>query len=111
MGDLSFSYILRQSGWGFNRTKIIDFVEGLESNSSHCWYSENQMECVLFSRALAFHQMPFLMCLSPNNKPAFMLLIMTFLYTVEKDGFVGAALMPVNFTTVCFHSWLSVKLK
>ena len=110
MGDLSFSsHIMRQSGWGFNRTKSIGFT-GLESSSSHSWYSENKMECVLFSRTLAFDQMFFLMGLLPKNKHAFMLLIMTFLYTAEKDGFVGAALMPVNFTTVSFHSWLSVKL-
>lgn len=68
------------------------------------------MECVLFSRTLAFNRMLFLMGLSPYNKHAFMLLIMTFLYTVENDGFVEAAFMPVNFTTVCFHSCLSVKL-
>lgn len=66
------------------------------------------MDCVLFSRTLAFDEMLFLMGLSPNNKHALMLLIMNFLYTVEKDVFVGAALMPVNFSTVCFHSWLSV---
>lgn len=110
MGDLSFSsHVMKQSGWGFNRTEIINFIEALENSSSHSWYSENKMECVLFSRILAFDHMLFLMGLSPNNKHAFMLLIMTFLYTVEKDGFVEAALMPVNFT-IYFHSWLSVKL-
>lgn len=92
---------MRQPGWGFNRTKRFG------SSSSHSQYSENKIECVLFSRILFFLSDALF---PPKNRHASMLLIMTFLSTRGKDGFVEAAHIPVNFTTVYFHSCLPIQL-
>lgn len=48
------------------------------------------------------------MGLSPNNKEC---IHMCILHTVEKHGFDGAALTPVNFTTLGFHKLAVCKVK